>query len=181
MTAIEVTRSGEDPEAPAVEAAPVAAAVGSPLANLRAIRARKLAELTLDLKVPRWDDRGGPEIWVRYGPSDPDVAMRAAERRAKQDSAMVLANADALVDACVGVYLKADGREFSLRPNDAEGPLTRFDADLAVALGLDEHARAVDVVRALYLTPGDLLNAAVALGEWSASKAETVDQAVLGE
>src|ERR1039458_1295553 len=150
---------------------PVPAAVGSPLIDLRARRSAKRETLTLDLKVPRWDDDGGPfELWVRYRPASMSVALNSTERRRKSKDTewMVKANADTLADACLGVYAKVDGQPYTL----ASGEWHPFDPDeakpdewvavkgerveeLNAALGIEAHS-AVETLRALFFTDGDL-------------------------
>lgn len=170
------------PTEPDEGSGPVDAPTGSALFDLRAIREKKLAALYIDLPVPRWGDEGTPEIVVRYKPTKPSVALSATEKRrsAKDPEWLMLANADVLVDACVGVYAVYKGKQYSLRPGEPDGPWTRFDPDLAENLGLSTK-RAVDVVRALYLTDGDLIGAVNALAEWSGTVLPKVDEEALGE
>ena len=142
-----------------------------PSTALKALKARReqlQKDLFIDLQVPRWDD---PEIFVRYGPMDPTAAEKAIDtrRQSKAPDFMVWANADVLARSCIGVFACLDGdyeTKYSLNPDNPEGPWTRFDPALARALGLITDA-AADVVRGLYQTDGDLINAASALTEWS--------------
>jgi hypothetical protein len=141
MTSITVTPEGARPAAPS-----------SPLADLRARRAKHLEGLHLDLKVPRWDDDGGPSIWVRYSPSSPgkidDInAKRDEVKKIEGSDWYVNANADVLIDSCVGVYAKDGDDTYSLRPGDPTGSWTTFDQDLAASLGIDA-AGARSVVKA---------------------------------
>jgi hypothetical protein len=171
-----------DQGAPA--SAPVPAAVASPLFNLRKIREEKLEKLFLDVQVPRWNEDGGPQIFVRLKPAKPDMVMKKAERRrvTKADDVIALTQADILAECCLGVFIKADGREFSLRINDAEGPLTKFDPDLAVALGLEPNVGAAAVVRALFVGgDGDLVQASMQLGVWSNVSIPQDDEETLGD
>jgi hypothetical protein len=164
----------------------VAAAAGSALDDLRVRRARHTDNLFIDLKVPRWDDDGGAQVWVRYRPASPGkvnaVGMKRLEHKAEHgDAWLVLANADILIESCLGVYgvLPDDPTRYSFRRGDPAGPWTKFDPDLADSLGL-EAAKATDVVRALYLTEGDLIAACDQLCEWSQVQSVKADEAFLG-
>lgn len=188
---IPVYPAGEQPDAapePHVGAPPVPS--DSPLADLRKRRQAALETLYLDLKVPRWDEDGGPAVYVRYAPIDPAAAIKAVQKRSKArprpDDYQLLATIDVLLGACRGVYAvegdPADGQvtRYSLRDGDPYGEWTRFDHDLANTLGI-EHERAVDIVRGLYFTDGDILGAYAQLSEWSGLTAQTqADEAFLG-
>jgi len=162
---------------------------GSPLASLRARREALQEKLYLDLKVPRWDDDGGPAIYVRYNPSSPAFLGKTIEKAKKQkprpDDWMVNANADALIQSCVGVFAIEDGtspekatREqmISLKDGEPTGDWTRFDHELGFSLGVEGVQSARAVVRKLYLTEGDLLAAANKLVEWSGVAAPEADE-----
>lgn len=182
---------------------PVPAAPGSPLINLRAIRQAKLAKLHLDLPVPRWDEEGGPDpvvLVVRYRPVDSTAAINAVEKRqrSKADDWVVLSQIDQLVDSCVGVYAKRDGKRFTLAPS---GEWVEFDPDtaaphewvgfsgerapdLAAALGLDltnEPSKAAALVRAVYFTDGDIGLACQQLAAFSTKMGPQADEEALGE
>lgn len=177
------------------EPAPAVAAAGSPLIDLRARREAKRKALHLDLKVPRWDDDGGPEIWARYNPASFSVAMSATERRRKRKDPewMVLSNADTLADAMVGVFVKQGDQSFTL----AGGQWRSFDPDTArddewvsvkgervgelnAALGIDAHS-AAETLRALFFTDGDLMAHSAKLAEFSGVSLPTADEEALGE
>lgn len=151
------------------------------LGSLKARRAEVLTNSTIDLRVPRWDN---PEMFVRFKPVShallkkaTRVGLNAAER--KRDEAEVEANCDVLIDGCVGVFARLDGKDYSLRPGDEDGEPTLFDEDLAENLGCGKTARAV--VRALYITDGDIISTASRISEFSGYKdAETMD-ALTGE
>ena len=141
---------------------------------------RKLLKknLFIDLQVPRWND---PEIFVRYRPVESTVTEAAIEKRRESQDAvpewLLLANADILVLACDGVYACLDGDhtvKYSLRAGDPEGSWTKFDPDLGAALEVPIPT-ANDVVRALYLTDGDLIAAANRVVEWSSLKGAEVN------
>lgn len=163
-------------DAPSVSLdAPQAPAIKS----LKARREALVAKLYLDLQVPRWDADGGPKIFVRYGPVAMAKLDQAVERRKKSDPKewSLLASADALVDACIGVYVMEDGKQLSLKDGDPGGRWTRFDQDLANSLGLNTAtSKAVDVVKYLYLTDGDLIAASNEVFEWSAVSIDKVDE-----
>ena len=156
---------GNDEFAPRGESVPVQL---SPLASLRARREEIVNELFIDIKVPRWEN---PEIFVRLSPASATKLSHSLEKRRKaggSDWAM-LANADMLINSCIGVYAVLDHdseTKYSLRPGDPNGEWTKFDGDLADALGVTER-RATSVVQALFLTEGDLIDAANKLFTWS--------------
>jgi len=172
----------DEPAEPAV-VQPVKASPLSALSRLREIREQAVAKLYKDLKVPRWDEYGA-EIWVRYGPLDVTHLNEATQRREKDKKRnpgwVLLANCDGLVKSCIGVYALVEGRKYSLRPGDADGEWTKFDDDLARALGIDA-TRAVEVVRALYLTDGDIISTIMTLGEWSNTQITEVDEEYLAK
>jgi hypothetical protein len=150
----------------------------TPLASLKARRAEILNELYLDIKVPRWDE---PEIFVRFKPVSASRLNKVLEKRRKAggEDWAILANADMMIDSCIGVYAVMGGNrdeKLSLRPGDPKGDWTRFDADLGAALGV-EQALATATVRALFLTEGDLIEAANQLFNWSGISGQEADEA----
>jgi len=162
--------------APPMGAASAPASFDSPLLSLRARRAEIVDNLWVDLRVPRWDN---PKIFVRYAPVSAVKLNTAIERRRKEkgDDWSLLANADMLVDSCIGIYGELDdGTQISLRDGDPSGKWTTFDPDLAKALGV-EVERAVDTVRSLYLTEGDLIDASNKLFRWSGIAGDEADEA----
>jgi hypothetical protein len=138
-----------------------------PLAALRARREQIVGELYTDIKVPRWDE---PEIYVRFKPVSTTKLAASIEKRrkAKEDNWSILANADILIDACVGIYAVIPGsdQKLSLREGDPYGEWTKFDPALAEAIGI-VGKRATDAVLGLYLTEGDLIDTANKLLKWS--------------
>lgn len=199
--------SQHDVHAPALDirhAEPVAEArtetpAMSPLGSLKKRRAQIADKLFLELKVPRWDTpdadgERGPEIWVRYRPAAPSGAAKKAEQfnrmgGKKPDDWAVQLNAQVLVQCCEAVYaVQGDAPEegeedarpkISLREGDPYGTLTKFDPDLADALGI-ENANAQAVVRKLYFTEGDLIAAANKLMEWSGVANDEAEDGFLG-
>ena len=175
---------------------PVPASPGSPLVDLRKRREEKRDSLHLDLEVPRWDEDGGPfQVWVRYKPARHSLAVTSAEKRQKTNDPdwVTLANADSLVDACVGVYVKVKGQPFTL----SGGQWVSFDRETAgpeewvsvtggrveelnEALGVQAHS-AVETLRALFFTDGDLVLHALKLGQFSAVSAPEADEETLGK
>lgn len=188
---------------------PVDAAPGSPLINLRAVRERKLAGMHLDLPVPRWEDgdAGIERLIVRYRPLNNSAAIASVEKRlkSKTDDWVALADADQLVQACVGVYVQAGGRHFTLAPGSVDeagnGRWVEWDPktgspdelvgfsgqrspELAAVLGLDldgEKSKAAALVKAVYYTDGDMRLACQQLAEWSSKSAPQADEEALGE
>ena len=154
--------------------------IQTPLFHLKARREELVKNLTLDLRVPRWDS---PELWVRYRPVDATKLTASVERRqkTKTNDQSILLNADILVESCVGIYARHPdfpGQELSLREDDPFGKLTRFDPDLATSLGIPDAlgVTAAMVCRKLYLTDGDLVDAATQVLEWSAATNEKADE-----
>ena len=149
----------------------------SPLALLRGKRAELDRQLFLDLAVPRWDEVLGRRLWVRYKPGYPAVLTSAVEKREKVHANMVAAgkpgdplrmtkaNADFLVAACVAVYdLALDQEPPADLPGVDEYP-TFSSPELSEAVGAPPNA--VETVRKVYATDGDLMVAASQLLEWS--------------
>lgn len=134
----------------------------SPLARIRRQRERTIAQTDeLHVHVPRTDD---PKIYVAYKPVDPGFVEAAILKRQEEGKksrqsnrdATVYANADVLVEHCIGVYFLDDaGKEHGL---SAEGgdDWPRFDERLAAALGIDA-TKAVDVCIGLFTTKADLV------------------------
>ncbi|MDI6911482.1 hypothetical protein [Nocardioides sp.] len=150
-----------------------AAAPGSALAGLRRRREEAAAKLYLDLAVPRLD----PPVYVRYKPVDQrtlDLANKRA-RESKDPDRLVIANAVALSHACIGVFGEVDGQP---EGNPEDWP--KFDSRLRELLGLPEDASAVETVRTLYLTDGDVIAAASELAEWSGMVARRTDEEIAG-
>ena len=153
------------------------------LSNLKERRQAIAEGEQLVLADPRWTD---PEIKVKYRPID-HPAIRAAQTRvekapkAKQFALEVDGNADLLIKGCKAVVAVLDGQEYSLNPSDPEGEPTRFDADLAENLGLPEGATARQVVKALFITEGDILSHGRALVEFSGYRETEADEGIAGE
>ena len=153
--------------------------VANPLGNLKARRQAIADKLHKVLQVPRWED---PEIFVRFKPVDQAWLEKAAKKRSDEaektkQSFLVLISADILATACEGVFAKLpdDETEYSLRVGDPEGRLTRFDEDLATAIGAPPQGAAY-IVRSLYQTDGDIIAAANELQEWSGIASNRIDE-----
>jgi hypothetical protein len=98
------------------------------------------------------------------------------KRKDKPKDWMVRENAQVLVSSCIGVYavegeppLEGEDtrQKLSLRDGDPHGDWTKFDPDLAEALGLRPDCGAIAVVQALYLTESDITSTAAQLLRWS--------------
>jgi len=151
--------------------------VSSPLASLKNRRQQIIDELFLDIKVPRWND---PEIFVRFRPVSATRLNKVIEKRRKAggEDWSILANADMMIDSCIGIYAVVDGdrdNKLSLRPGDPKGEWTKFDADLGEAIGVDVKL-ATAVVRGLFLTEGDLIEASNQLFNWSGISSQEADE-----
>ena len=94
---------------------------------------------------------------------------------------MIRGHADILIAGCERVFAKISNREYSLNPDDHEGPFTTFDSDLGRNLGLPEEARARDVVKALFLTEGDLIAQAIKVARWSGFQEDNAQEVFEGE
>lgn len=134
--------------------------------GLRDRRDKAVQTLSLDRRVPRLD----PPVFVRFKPltgARIEQINKAAEK-SKDPDASTIGNATALADACVGIFEVVDGRKVSIDPDGAEDDWPRFDARLAGLLGLPEGiTSASTIVRALYLTDGDITSEAGAVTAWS--------------
>lgn len=126
----------------------------SPLARLREARERAQAALHIDLPVPRLE----PTLYVRYLPLATDLLSELDDRRTKElgdpktrTSANIMHGARTLAAACAGLFT-VDEQGAPVGDPDT---WPRFDAELAEALGVG-FVNAALVVRALYLTDGDL-------------------------
>lgn len=137
----------------------------------------------LTLAVPRWSD---PVIKVVYRPIDHGI-IRAAQTRvekapkAKQFAAEVDGNVDLLIRGCKAVVAVINEQEYSLRPGDHEGEPTTFDKDLALNLGLPDGSTARQVVKALFITEGDILSHGKSLVEFSGYRETEADEIISGE
>jgi len=138
----------------------VQAAVDSPLAAIRERhRQQREQASSVDLAVPDLDD---PPVFVRYRTDVSHNHIRQMyakrEKRGKQQGGYdweVLAAADVLVEACVGVYTKLeDGTQVGYAIDGDKDDWPAFDLRLADMVGMDvdqqKPPRAVDVARALY-------------------------------
>jgi hypothetical protein len=134
----------------------------SPLARLRAAQEQARKTLYLDLPVPRLPY----PVFVRYAPlpQEQTEAIEKKFRNIKKDRS-VLNNAAFLVEACQGVFVHDEnGEPVSIDPDDEAWP--KFDDHLAELLGITAD-KATDVVRALYLTDGDIISTAIRVLAWS--------------
>lgn len=140
----------------------VPAADDSPLTSLRARLAAVV--LTFDLEVPRLD----PPVYVRYKAVSQrrvEEIGRLVDRRREKDKTVVF-NATVLADACQGIFEVIDGEKVSVDHEDRGGDWPKFDQRLAELLGV-RAKKAVELVRVLYKTDGDLITAAQKLVELS--------------
>jgi hypothetical protein len=151
--------------------------------GLRDRRQKAVDSLFLERQVPRLD----PPVFVRFKPLEGHRvdAINKAASKSKDPERSVVGNARALAESCVGIYEKIDGQIVSVDPtdervveipDDPKAPLPaipddwpKFDATLAALLGMANPATvtAVQVVRELYLTDGDVTSEAGELTAWS--------------
>lgn len=166
-------------------------AAGTPQSPLDLLKGRRKdleSKLFLDLAVPRWEDIVGKTIWVRYKPADVSLwgeAQRSREAahvaKKKRDGHgdpkwAIKANADVLVDACVGVYFLEPGEEPPA--DDFPGDLPTF-SDPALSSVLDAPRSAVGTVLKLYGTDADVLLAANQIIMWSGEASKEAGEAFL--
>lgn len=144
---------------------PEPAAAPTLRSSLRDRRQQVVEKLYTDRRVPRLD----PPVMVRFRPlpgATIDRLTKAVEKGKDPDRSTVQ-NALALAEACQGIFEIIDGEEVSIDDQDRDGEWPRFDAHLCRLLGIPETGRASDVVRALYLTDGDVISEAGELTVWS--------------
>lgn len=148
------------------------AARGSGLAGLRGKRSKAVAELHIDLPVPRSEELFGQRVIVRYRPVTAKESEGTRKRFAKdkRDDVDVIANSVVLAKCCLGIFTALE--------RDDPDQWMKFDKELAELLltdedgnvdeqALDNVAGADEVVRLLYVTDGDVIATALKLGEFS--------------
>lgn len=160
----------------------------TPRTSLKAQREEILSTLYIDLRVPRWPN----EIWVRYAPLKSAKVDESIKRRAANEfeanEASLLVHADILISACIGIYQTLDGdftKKYALRLDENGEPeefpteqFTRFDKNTAAFIGLNDFQSntATNIVRALYLTDGDLIDASNVVSNWSSKANERAEE-----
>lgn len=162
----------------------------SVLGRLAQRRQEVAEDQVLTIPVPRWSD---PTVKVRYGLLDSDTldkGRQALEKAQKNKGkgnrvaeANLNANIDILVAACQAVFAELDElpeETFSMRIDDENGQPTLFDPDLAAALALHDGATARQVVKALFISDGDIMAHASEVVEWSGYKRAEMAEAGLG-
>lgn len=132
--------------------------------SLKARREAAVEDLHLDLKIPRYD----PPIYVRFKPVEQKRidAMRAAVEKGKAKDKTVAANAALLAEATIGLFEIVDGEKVSIDPSDRDGEWPVFDMRLAELFEV-QAVKAAEVVRAVYLTDGDIIATVMQVGDWS--------------
>jgi hypothetical protein len=154
------------------------------LGRIRARRQAIVKDLHLDLKVPRWDDEGDfPPVYARYRPIPISRLQKLAARaeQDKHDDAVMLAEAALLVELCDGVFMVQDGQRVSFDPQGEPDDWPKPGPRLAAVLGLDGDLGSPEVLRKLYFTDGDLVEASRTLQVFSQRAAEEADKQLLGE
>jgi hypothetical protein len=149
------------------------AAPGSALSSIRARRQAAADKLYIDLAVPRID----PPIFVRLRPVTQTEINRINGQHAKSKApdVDVVINAVTLSTACLGVFGEVDGK-----PDGDPDTWPKFDEDLAELLGLPAGSTAVDVVRGLYLTDGDVIATGAELAKFSGYSWQDLERASEG-
>jgi hypothetical protein len=141
---------------------PVETPAPTPLFSLKNRRTEILKNLYTDLRVPRYED---PEVWVRFKPVN-TVHMNVVlkKRQASKDPDWGLkANADVLINSCIGVYAmfpENPDEKYSLTEGNPLGEWTKFDTKLAQALEIPvpDSDQAASIVRSFYFADGDLID-----------------------
>lgn len=163
---------------------------GSPLSNLRARRESIMAEQTLDLPVPRWED---PVLVIRYRPVEHTQIKKnqaRIEKAAKNQAGQVEleANTDLVVQGAVGVFARMNGQTMVCTDVDVWEPVDldsydgwdKFSPALGETLGAESQS-ARGVVKALFFTDGDIMSHANEIIRFSGYKEAEADEALEGE
>ncbi|HXH77317.1 hypothetical protein [Nocardioides sp.] len=146
--------------------------------SLRERREQARSKLYLDRRVPRID----PPVFVRFKPLSSarlEGLTRQAEK-SKDPERYINGSAIAIADACVGIFEVIDDEKVSIDPDGDRDDWPRFDSRLAELLGLADLGKAAPIVRALYLTDGDVTSEAAALTEWSGYAGQEADEEYAG-
>jgi hypothetical protein len=149
------------------------AAEGSQLQSLRERRQAAEKKLHIDLVVPRLD----PPVFVRFNAVPIHVINAVSKQyaKSKDPEVDVIFESVILTRACAGVFEVVDGQERSIDPAGGEWP-TFGEPVLAELLGLPVGSSAVDVVRGLYLTDGDIMATGAQLREFSGYSAAELER-----
>lgn len=134
------------------------------IGSLRARREKAREALTLDLVVPRYD----PPIYVRLKPVTQariEAGLKQAEKSKAKDASLA-ANAALIATACVGIFEKDGDTDVSIDADDRHGDLLTFSDERTAELLEVPMTKAGDLVRALYLTEGDVMATAGKLVDW---------------
>ncbi|MFW6776070.1 hypothetical protein ACOACO_17435 [Nocardioides sp. CPCC 205120] len=155
------------PDVPAASDTPLEAVRG----RLRDRRAKAADGLQLDLPVPRLE----PPIYVRYRPvSNREIKeVNARYAKSKDKDREVLVNASLLARACLGIFEEVEGELVS--PLDGGPDFPKFDEAMAAELGSNSTV-ATEVVRALFLTDGDIISQATQVAQWSGYADEQIER-----
>jgi hypothetical protein len=153
-------------------------------------RLRKFREeIHVDLEVPRYREEFGFPVFVRYVPTEQARVEKFVERRLPkpgEDSPEVTLklNADVLAACCRGIFtVLPNGERMGLDAGDPGHFHTFSDPRLGELLpprsvnGVPvTTVNAVELVRRLYITDGDLNGAADALGAFSGKESIRADK-----
>jgi hypothetical protein len=151
----------------------------SPLASLREQIAQARAKRVRDLDVP---DLDGVVVRVRA------LSQQEMDEATKPTNTLV-ANANVLMAACVGIFRRDGDRLVDIRPDggayvDDDGKVVgeplRFNYELVEMLGLDPQTAWWESVPSLFVTDGHLIaagNAVVDLSGYGFDFAESVGKA----
>jgi hypothetical protein len=146
MEAVTVVPDIEEPKAP----------TGSPLAALKARAAQAKAARIYTIEVP-----GLEQIVVRFNPLDPEKVEAIGKRAEKyvkehRDASQgLIESLLTLVEACQGIYERDDSGE--LVPEGQYLTSANGSARTFANLGLANTGQAMDEVKALFTTEGDII------------------------
>lgn len=193
---IEVIQEGIDAPVVIPEPEPEKPVVQTARRSIRAQRDEIVSKLYIDLKIPRWRiecNEGVLRPYVRYGPVKAVKVEQSLKRRSEathqQDEASVLIHADLLVGCCIAVYFKLDDDPKTIYPffinedGSLPEPVDIYECRWSVktlgdALGMTDHesSLATNVMRQLYLTDGDLIDASNRVSMWSSEANEEAEE-----
>jgi len=146
--------------------------------SLRERRSAAKKVLHLDRRVPRLD----PPVFVRFKPipSAKIDQLNVQMSKSKDPDKTAVMNARAVAHSCIGIFEKVDGENVSIDTDHPDEDWPVFDGRLAELLGVPDTGRPEDLVRALYLTDGDVIKAATELTTWSGYAERDEDEEFAG-
>ena len=144
-------------------------------ASLAEQRRAAEADLTVDLKVPEYED-----VYVRYRPVDaPTIRRKLRKHDADKDAGLLKAYCELLIDACEGIFhLGDDGTEVGVDP-DRRDEWPGYDHRLAELLGVKADS-AIEVCRSVHVKDGHVYSLAGRLMEHSGFARSEIEERYRG-